>query len=1825
VKFISSTIKRSIFNKIDSSLSTARLGQKMILMIHDLPEDMMLKVAEMIYKDLFFRDNIKLTLKIAKSVVDGWSQSSRIKAENNSWTAELNNLASYRNVDADQGKYNIIILFGTDKVTDSASLADFNEFSLKTIWDYEMTKSFSSWIEVLLQDLEIDLPDIDGFKRFDNILKPIIDHGKADLLSMSQWLENMDFSECNTYFDIIEKMLKNLKVFGLPRFDSYEYKKTGKRFANYISDSDEFFSYSKYIDNSHKDKAIKAIDSLIDSKEEDPIWKDLENKNVLGLYETGEELLLGMKSYINERSKEDRDKLLDSDFAFIFDKVLKYKKKTEKKSKASIKNLDGSPVEISLTAIWETISDLYRSKSIDNEELIVKIEIESEAFRHDIDSDDSDRSADSNESFAKDYLCVLLGGLDDTLKSQIEISLQESSLVTISSNLLNDDIKYSYRPNVEAQLSFAVKIYTDQSEKPFVRKYNWCLYEHHSYRLAAELLKKAYNIYRSNNQERNLPFFTLPYYDELISISSDEEFKRVFLHSLKDSGTDTEFMVNMLTPELKRHDYKIIKDYEDLGTKYWQFIQTASRHGLLSSLNSEKWDNFQKAYNDVLEMIYTDNNQLMLPIANFLIRAFMIIKENSNIKGLEWYASYYEEAAIISVLHPSLLEMLKSQIVYQCACFNYLVKQEFVKSTGQRQFKKQAWQSYLDLSAIRMPINCLLINKNKKVDTNVRGYDLIHKIGNQSEDCGYQSTRFNFLISDDYDETHTSITDSDISFETRQSKLLTNILFDYFQLHPHARDGISLAVYLNRDIQPIIAGINAYLHKISNENDKNNFAIDTNSRKIYNINLTLINDSFDDNNIRKWIDYWKAIWEEAETSNKFKVYRNCRFSVSHRLLSTIDKQSFLRIIDDDFYTDIMFLYSFSDANSTSDLFAADEFDKTEYSLRYPILERSVPSTKEYFGSLERKKNISNRQFKNSSSFSSYIRALKINTAVSDTITKTIIDFQIWVDILEVIHKKSEWVVCIDPNIDDILIRKRNSPDTSKREIIGFGSGVGASGEENFTISSEKSSFSEITHSLKSAIKSLITDEAWSGDDYCKISKGVINEAECLSGLSVVRATGVNDEYIRDFMSYSLTRKLLTESSDILCDTMVSLDAYIHWFDFADNSKRPDLLWLRARLNKENIIEVYMHVIECKMSKGVDYLIPAAKTQIENGVHVLRESFLPLSDESCKLDDDKPSRRYWWMQLHRLIATKSVVKICDLENIENALEKLANGNYKISWGASIFAFLIDESGEFPENKGSWDVSGLDRGKANIYHFAKDAIKNIATKNIQDLAYDEFLDEFRMIDFDEISAYVESSIDEDDFIEEYLPEGKIETDNDVIEDDYDAEEDEQDFAGWDLISDDYMKDINEKVCEEPISNTYHEAESSDPENDMTEPLIEEQEPVQETQNTSVPDRILIGKTDKGEEVYWEFGHEQLSNRHAVILGSSGMGKSYAIQCLLCELARKDQNNLIIDYTDGFIDSKIEPNAKKYIPQKAQTYIYEEPLQIDPFKVQVSYEGGREFRDDPLTIAKRVAAIFYKVYNLGSQQHPLVVNAIQDGIKKYGDDFSLDLFLEVIEEFIDSPHFTKNTISTTITKLSSFISSKPFSTSKEGVSWEHIFTDKVIKNKVFQFYRVDSQSRRAIVEFVLWDLYSYVSSQGNKDLPRVVVLDEIQNLDLGDDSPVAKYLTEGRKHGIALISATQSLKGVGGLNDSKVSRLFQSDLKLFFRPSDNELKEQAGILHNIMHDVSAKEWTSHLSKLKKGECYVIGSHLMKDQDELKQKVQKVKICSLEERGFDGSQNDK
>ncbi|MCP4283823.1 MAG: ATP-binding protein, partial [Gammaproteobacteria bacterium] len=220
----------------------------------------------------------------------------------------------------------------------------------------------------------------------------------------------------------------------------------------------------------------------------------------------------------------------------------------------------------------------------------------------------------------------------------------------------------------------------------------------------------------------------------------------------------------------------------------------------------------------------------------------------------------------------------------------------------------------------------------------------------------------------------------------------------------------------------------------------------------------------------------------------------------------------------------------------------------------------------------------------------------------------------------------------------------------------------------------------------------------------------------------------------------------------------------------------------------------------------------------------------------------------------------------------------------------------------------------------------------------------------------------------------------------------------------------------------------------------------------------------------------------------------------------------------------------------------------------------EGFAPIVEDAYAVGGRVTSVFTSVYStIGEQQTAALIKTIAEGLETFGNTFEFEQLLQLLEE-------QGNVGVSLANKLQPLVRSRLFTAGAEH-SWERLYQDAVHRVNVLQLAGVPREISRMATEFILWDLYDFATNSGNKDTPLPIVLDEIQNLDHRLNSPLAKILTEGRKFGLSMILATQTLSN---LHTEEKDRLFQASQKLFFKPAETEVREYARILE---HSTSEK----------------------------------------------------
>lgn len=1706
---------------------------------------------------------------IARRLVDQWGasgsttdQAAAGQARQKGWYNADDNLTALRNRQRDPESADTLVtlIAGYGHIDDQASLRDFYHVDQTQVWDLCLHGSFKPWVEANLADadLEADGPAVEAIA---DVLDALYAHGLADLPTVSAYLESLDLTGASGPSDVYRTVLGHLDRFNLPSMAGLAGTGRRRSLANYLTPAQEFLNYSRFLDDTARKSAIRSIDRYEKAeKRREPREEDL------GEYGSLAELLTSLRRYVEAGSDEDRRRLKTADFPFILDAILGYRpprKANDDQDPAppKVRKLAGLAPEVFLRALWLTLADYVKDagdRDTTPQEDLRGISLQSHLFRHDLETDDEDSVGSAGvDDRAQAFLGRALGGLDRLLEEQIDLSrVRDGEAVTIDSRLCpraGNDIHYARTATSEPHLAFRVVI--SHGSGSLEREYLWRLPQNHQTYLLDNLFNWAHEWFVTGSN--GLPAYATPYIPELFLAQDEEDVNRLTGMALRSQGRR---IVDLLAaPGISDSDTDdpVMPSLRSLSVAYQVFLGKVRQDGFFAAL-ADSFDVLRQAYETACEAYL--HHAARTTLGGLLFKAFSLFDAH-NTEDEQWAWHDYADAFIATPLHPAVLDMLRNQQSFLCEGFSAYATDALVKvDLRSRPFAERKWNALVDLARMERPLFGTLRNRTHVMDSSVRGYDYLHLVGN----CRAPLTAtWRLLLEYDPTEDGDDVEDEDLFRETRASQLVRTVLLDYRAMHPHAEDGLTIGAYCGGEIQPLIAGIDRYLER----------ALAEHGDAPYGIRLVLFSGARDDTSVTRWLDAWRDRWQAVELPTGKKYYDRCKISIAFRVVPAEKSEEQLAALLRRTPLDVLFF---------SDFIAADEshFDQIQAEWlpddyrKFPVLEKACCAVTGGAKSFRRDRILSNRRFE-LASLHSEVMARLVRGAVDPKDRHVVVsssDFSPWRAPVDAGHEASAWVVCIDPTADERLLRIAKEKGSRRREIIGFGTGVGAHGEANFTVSTEQFLMVDVKKKISSQLA--LRFGSWNAAVRDGIADSLVREASGMAGLSVVRATGPS-EYVRDYISYATVRKLLPKDTQAFCDEMVSLDAFRHWFDDGEDQVRPDLLRLRARI-VDGLFQVEAQVIECKLAQESEGYLSEARAQVEAGLKRLSSSMRPRESSKPVGLEDRPDQRYWWLQLHRLIASRGSTSMPHYGATLTALERLSEGYFDISWQGAVVAFWSDVPGGDVRREAEWPVS-LDEQTAIVpaWGTAADFVRKACLEGtVLDL-------------FAGASAVWRRCCRED------KKEG-LDTGGEAAKTEKRGAAESKQIPS--LPEDDKRVDKDGLI---PPSKKTSQAEASG-----------DREPASPA--SRVPDRILLGtSTTGGNKVYWEFGHRDLPNRHILVFGASGTGKTYTIQALLCELGRAGQNALIVDYTNGFTTGQLEEVLRERLKPR-QHIVRREPLPVNPFRRQCDIIEGEAIDEDPTITAQRVRGVFAEVYLLGDQQKSAIYTAIRDGISHEGASFGLTSLMTRLEDLRAAGGPVGSAAGSVASKIQPFVDMNPFG-QEDPESWEKPFNDQESRCHVIQLAGFARDTARLITEFSLIDLYRYYRASGSKDQPRVIVLDEVQNLDHSLDSPLGQLLTEGRKFGISLILATQTMSN---LDKDQRDRLFQASHKLFFRPADTELRSFAQLLESATGERS-EDWERRLSSLGKGECYSLGPAVNESSQTLDtKKYFRIRITSLRER---------
>lgn len=1740
-----------------------------------------------ICKYLKLYSKINLKAKLAKEKYeeykaannDSWIQSIKFLEDNDyvdfdgAMTKWRNNSTEIEKVD---GIRNLVLLMATEVVPDKGGLADFYKITPESVLE-KVKKNYSAWF---MDSIPNDNSDKDAKKAINTFFKGLFKNININLLVLSNLADSIEDETIFSIDELIEVFCSRLaKDWAIPniimdkKVPKYRNLKTGKITSTGILEKAYKFITRAQFNKAITASALKSYTEKIDryAVENNIIYEEAFPQSN-PMFKNYNDFKIDLLDFIlGKNNSELRKKFLDIDFAII-DSILNLKlEKDTTETKEKENKLYGEPVEVYSKMILKVIFDYITGYSELPNEIIVKLNSIKLTNCNDAKGESEERQALLNK------LNCRLGGLLKYLNTSEGIAIKYYNDIDpfnnqdVNGNQEDYPVETSSNINELSKIMFTVRALGEDDEKVRKRDYTYCFSNLDSWFNDYSMLEQDY-LFSSTGESRVPLYVECSNMNQFINCEAEEEFF-IKLQKIKNSIVNAEYRT-----EVSQIDNKdIINQFGMLVFEYNEFIKQYNESGIYSTCIGE---NISKKvfdrYSHLLKVIRGEYNKLSSSQKNLILLILNIFLIGD--KKFDDFKIGKCTTMMLAPYHPIMLEKNYFRNEYIKTSLFEIMNELLRKDITTEKNLDKRIDHVIKMCSINSGFDVYAFNEQSSLT--------LHKAYGKYAIYNLPENEFNLLtdngVRNDMIENE-DFNNSNFKKKSHKSDIISQSIMDYVNTFPARTDGVNL-LFINPDeIQHIVAGINTIVDNFEESTTK------------VNINLRILVPTSRRSG-EEYLKYWLNSHYESENNVKIKSFLNYVDFESNQLQDHV--KEYIR------NQDITYIYNILETVNIDFMPKGDT--NLEGSVKYPAIYTPMPISKtQHIRTID----ISQSQFVSSNEHlqltHKYLRPNEVDRHYRVIKKMEIKDSQIGV--INNIHNESKWVVCLDETIDKSILNSEES------KIISFSTGKGLFGELNTTVSARIDVLEDLQKKLKTKLLSKFNK--WEPNMAEKAANNCIEISKNLDGSKMLKALNPRSTEIHNYLAYVMTMQAIhmnVEEDKNIIKVLINLDNYLHWFDdilannyVNKNDIRPDFLVLEV--NKDDDIfdpikplNIKATVIECKMSKENAAYLDEATMQVKYGIDKLANKFNP--------NNNSINRRYWFNQLYRaLVFAKINMNDNELgyDILINKLSNIFEGKFEIEWNGKVFAYWIDV------NSDSFECTEITDREEVDYNLNKIEIYTGGQLFIQKLLLPKEIRGTVKVEFS-----VEEQAKDEEFTASILG---------IQSDDYDiSSNNDDDFElntiSYESVSKDKQpivtkeKEIEEQANEE---EKYNEDNTSNEYEETTNIISEENLLIQKEVFMEIPkDNIKDGEINQNarfllgvdvrtnEKIYWEYMNKQLNNRHLLINGNSGSGKTYCIQTLILEATKNNISVIVFDYTDGFTRSKLSPILLDKLGEKFdERYVKFEKFPINPFRRGKIMFNGKEFTEPDVDVANRIASSFKNVYDFGPQQRNTVYTAVIEGLKEYGDNMTLVVLAEKLEEIGDG------TAQKTLSKIRPLVDYNPFEQDAD-FSWKSI-VDKKGGMYVIQLSGFDREIQLILTDLILWDIWNYAVKHGNESTPMPLVLDEAQNLSHSENTPSGKILAEGRKFGISGWYATQFMKG--RLSSGEIGNLQQSAQKLYFSPPEESIVEVSKYI-DITNEGS-KAWAEKLSKLTKGYCVTAGYKANNNRfDKYEPRI--IKITSLEDR---------
>jgi len=327
-----------------------------------------------------------------------------------------------------------------------------------------------------------------------------------------------------------------------------------------------------------------------------------------------------------------------------------------------------------------------------------------------------------------------------------------------------------------------------------------------------------------------------------------------------------------------------------------------------------------------------------------------------------------------------------------------------------------------------------------------------------------------------------------------------------------------------------------------------------------------------------------------------------------------------------------------------------------------------------------------------------------------------------------------------------------------------------------------------------------------------------------------------------------------------------------------------------------------------------------------------------------------------------------------------------------------------------------------------------------------------------------------------------------------------------------------------------------------------------------------KIYLGKNNRL-NVY--FNLEATLNKHIIIFGKTGSGKSVQAQNIVLDIARNGGTVVVLDVHSVFSKEHIFHVYREELEMYLhEINVYDDGICCDFFAPVMFADGTFEKTCDT---AGAVVDILARTTNMGIKQKSILRRAVEEVIDK--GLFKAHGIKALDRQLTHDGTYAEKCVRD---KIYPFIIHNIFRSGNSFI--------KQGKVNVVRLEKFNLSTQEIIAELVLSYLWRMASVSSFKENGLFVFVDEFHNLISGKKCALKQIIAEGRKFNLNLILATQQFPSS---IQHTAQDFMQSGLILLFKPCS----DQIDMVAKFIDFDNKKEWRKILKSLKQGEFIAVG----------------------------------